>query len=69
MNANAYQRLGELLLDELLLRAGLAQTDTEPVHVSLDAVVGVDTDRRHVVLKCKRINSPPIELHLPLPEP
>ena len=66
MNENAYQRLGELLLDELLLRAGLAQTDDEPVHVSLDVVVGADTDRRQVVLKCARINSPPIELHLPL---
>ncbi len=66
MNDYAYKRLGELLLDEVLLRAGLAQTSSEPVRLSVDFVVDADRDTERVVLRCERINSPPIELRFPL---
>ena len=66
MNENAYRRLGELLLDELLLRAGLAQTSPDPVSFSVDFVVDADRETESVVLRCERINSSPIELRFPL---
>jgi hypothetical protein len=66
MNDNTYRRFGEVLLDELLLRAGLAQTGTEPVGVAVEFVVETDPDTRSVVLRCERINSPPVELRFPL---
>ena len=66
MNENAYKRLGEVLLDEVLLRAGLAQTSSEPVQLSVDFVVDTDRDTESVVLRCDRINGPSIELRFPL---
>ena len=69
MNENAYQRLGEVLVDELLLRAGLAQTNTEPVGFALDIGVSVESETETVVLECSRINAPPIELRFALARP
>ena len=66
MNEDAYRQLDALFLDELLLRAGLAQTSDDPVRFSLDFVVDTDRDAGSVVLKCDRINDSPIELRFPL---
>ena len=66
MNEEAYRRLGELILDELLLRAGLAQTGPHAVGVSLDFSVGADVDTDSVVIRCERISSPSIELRVGL---
>ena len=60
------KNLRVLLVDDLLLRAGLAQTHDEPVSFSVDFAVETDTDTRSVVLRCDRINSPPIELRFPI---
>lgn len=67
MNENAYRRLGEVLVDELLLRAGLAQTGSEPVSFSVGFVVDADPDTQTVTLKCDRTNTSPLELRFQLP--
>ena len=56
----------EWLLDELLVSAGLVQTRSEPVMVSMDFVVGTEPESESLVLRCDRINTAPIELRLPL---
>ena len=68
MNENSYRRLGESLLDEVLLRAGLAQTSAEPISVTVEFVVRTDHTTRSVVLRYDAVNGPPIELRLPLPD-
>ena len=66
MNENAYQRLGEVLVDELLLRAGLAQTSSDPVNFAVNFVVDTDRDAGTVVLRCERTNDTPLELRFPV---
>ena len=65
MNDEAYRRLGEVLVDEVLLKAGLAQTTSEAVRLTLDFVVETDSDSGSVVLTCERTNNPPVELRFP----
>ena len=66
MNKEAYTRLGEVLIDELLLRAGLAQKSSEPTTVSLNFTVEADAESEQVLLRCERINNTPLELRFPI---
>ena len=68
MNDEAYKRLGEVLVDELLLRAGLAQTDASSVSFAVEFDVETDKEARSVVLRCSRTNTTPLELRFPLPD-
>ena len=64
MNEKACRQLGESILGEILLRAGLAQTGPDAVGVSLDFSVEAEEDTKTVVIRCERVSGPPIELRL-----
>ena len=66
MNDDAYRRLGELMVDEVLLRAGLAQTGSDPVSASIDFAVDTERESETVTVRCGRINSAPVELRFRL---
>ena len=54
------------MIDELLLRAGLAQKSSEPTTVSLNFTVEADAESEQVLLRCERINNTPLELRFPV---
>ncbi len=67
----AYQDLGEVILDEVLVRAGLDQARSEPgdeISLALDFHVSMDTDTNQLVIRGDRIGQAPFELRLELGE-
>ena len=69
--AAAYQELGEVLLEEVLVRAGLDQAHAgqgDEIRLALDFVVSVDAERGQLVIRVKRIGQSAFELRLDLCE-
>ena len=65
----AYQRLGEAVLEEIVVRAGLDQAQTAPrdaVPVALHFVVSADAEDRRLVIRGERIGQAPLELRFDL---
>ena len=67
----AYQDLGEAILDEVLVRAGIDQGrspgDAE-IRLALDFVVSVDEEQNHLVIRSERIGQSALELRLEVGE-
>ena len=64
-----YQRLGEALLEEIVVRAGLDQArapSSDPVSVALHFVVSAEREAGHLVIRGDRIGQAPLEVRLDL---
>ena len=64
-----YQRLGEALLEEIVVRAGLDQAQApspDPVSVALHFVVSADREDGRLVIRGDRIGQAPLEVRLDL---
>ena len=67
----AYQDLGEAILEEVLVRAGIDQARTaqgDEIRVALDFLVSVDAERDQLVIRGERIGQSAFELRLALGE-
>ncbi len=65
------QQLGEAVLEEILVRAGLDQPQPSPgdaVPVSLQFIVRADPETGALVISGERVNQPPLELRVRLTE-
>ena len=68
---SAYQELGEVVLEEVLVRAGIDQAHSargDEIRLALEFVVGVDAERGQLIVRGERIGQPAFELRLALPE-
>ncbi len=64
-----YARLGEALLEEIVVRAGLDQAQTpssDAVSVALHFLVSADIDEGRLVIRGERIGQAPVEVRLDL---
>lgn len=64
-----YQLLGEALLEEIVVRAGLDQAQAPPrdaVPVSLSFVVSADAETGQLVIRGERVGGAPLELRFDL---
>ncbi len=67
----AYQDLGEAILEEVLVRAGIDQARTaqgKELRLALDFVVSVDAESDQLVIRGERIGQSPLEVRLDLGE-
>ena len=67
----AYQDLGEAILEEVLVRAGVDQARAaqgDEIRTTLDFLVTVDTERDQLVIRGERIGQSAFELRLALEE-
>lgn len=68
---DACQELGEVVLEEVLVRAGIDQAHSAPadeLRLALEFVVGVDAERDQLVIRGTRLGQSPFELRLDLRE-
>jgi hypothetical protein len=69
-NQEAYQALGEAILEQLVVRAGILQGQTPAVRalqVALNFEIASDANGESIVISCERVGSAPLELQLQLP--
>ncbi len=68
---DALQELGEVALEEILVRAGIDQAHDalgDEIPVALNFRVGVDPEQNQLVIRGERLGQAPLELRLALPE-
>lgn len=68
-NQDAYLALGEAVLEQLVVRAGILQGQTpaaSSLHLSLEFEVASDADNNSIVVCCERVGSTPLELQVQL---
>ena len=66
-NLAASQVFGEMMLEEILVRAGLGQPtaiDPNNINLSFKIVVVTDADVPGIAIRCERIGKSPLELQL-----
>ena len=64
----AYETLGEMVLEEVLVQAGVKQgreiSPSDRLSVSLTYSVSTDRDRGCLLVHCDRLGKPPLEINL-----
>jgi len=66
---DTYQRLGEAVLEEIVVRAGLEQAQAEPresVSVALTFIVSAEAEENRLVIRGDRVGQTPLELRIQL---
>jgi len=62
----SYHALGEQILEELVVRAGLGRTDSTEVSVSLNFTVSASASDKSLLIRSERIGNQPLEILLQL---
>jgi hypothetical protein len=62
----SYHALGEQILEELVVRAGLGRTDSAEVSVSLNFTVSASASDKSLLIRSERIGNQPLEILLQL---